>query len=124
MDKAKNTPLDWSEDKLQMVSYVWFNNTYPEYRGLLFHVANGGSRNKVEAAKLEKMGVYPGVADLLCFIGEPSALELKRPDGRGSQSPAQKKWQEKWESSGREYVIFNDLEDIQDYLKKKVDRYK
>lgn len=122
MKKANNPETwKWSEDVLQMKVYVWFNNTYPEYAGMLFHVPNGGKRSKVEAMKFERMGVYPGVADLLGFIGPPFALELKRPDGKNGQGPAQKKWQEKWESHGKEYVIMNDFDLIKEYLIEKVE---
>ena len=53
-----------------------------QYRHVLFfHVPNGGARWKREAGKLKRMGVLPGVPDLLIF--EPRggfhglAIELK-----------------------------------------------
>jgi hypothetical protein len=54
-----------SEDRIQQECYRWFHNTYPELRGLLFHVPNGGKRDGREAKKLKTMGVVPGVADLI-----------------------------------------------------------
>lgn len=46
-----------------------------------WHTPNGGLRNKVEAAKMVRMGVLPGVSDFL-LVGPPAgrlhALELKR----------------------------------------------
>lgn len=46
------------------------------------HIPNGGSRNKIEAARLKAQGVKPGVPDLM-FIhdGHPYFLELKRERG-------------------------------------------
>ena len=41
----------------------WHKNTYPELKWL-YHVPNGGSRNKQEAVKLKQMGVKAGVSDL------------------------------------------------------------
>ena len=41
MNKAKNTPHSWSEDRFQQECFVWFWNAYPQYRGLLFSVPNG-----------------------------------------------------------------------------------
>ena len=41
----------------------WNMNRYPELRWL-FHVPNGGSRNKQEAVKFKQMGVKAGVSDL------------------------------------------------------------
>ena len=41
----------------------WNMNRYPELRWL-FHVPNGGSRNRAEAVKFKQMGVKAGVSDL------------------------------------------------------------
>jgi hypothetical protein len=123
MKKAANTPLKWSEDRLQQEIFRWFNNSYPEYRGLLFHVPNGGSRNPIEAKKLKFMGVTPGVSDLICLIGRCAFLELKRPDGKGGQSLKQKKWQRIVEARGFEYRILNDLEEAKEWIKYKIAKF-
>jgi hypothetical protein len=48
-----------------------------------FHVPNGGKRAISEAAKMKRMGVLPGVPDLLLLrAGELFALELKAEQGR------------------------------------------
>ena len=55
-----------SEDTEQINVVSWANwnvNRYPELRWL-FHVPNGGSRNKQEAVKFKQMGVKAGV--LIC----------------------------------------------------------
>lgn len=55
-----------SEDTEQIAVIQWsqYNmNKYPELRWL-FHVPNGGSRNKQEAVKFKQMGVKAGVSDL------------------------------------------------------------
>jgi hypothetical protein len=50
-----------------------------------FHVPNGGSRGKVEAAQFKAMGVRAGVADLILVHDRRIfALELKAPGGRAS----------------------------------------
>ena len=41
----------------------WMEKQHPELK-LLFHIPNGGSRNKAEAANLKAQGVKPGVPDL------------------------------------------------------------
>lgn len=41
----------------------WNTGKYPELKWL-YHVPNGGSRNKQEAVKLKQMGVKAGVSDL------------------------------------------------------------
>jgi hypothetical protein len=51
-----------------------------------FHVPNGGSRGKIEAAKFKAMGVRAGVSDLiLVHTGRVFALELKAERGRASK---------------------------------------
>lgn len=55
-----------SEDTEQINVVSWANwnmNRYPELKWL-FHVPNGGSRNKAEAVKFKQMGVKAGVSDL------------------------------------------------------------
>lgn len=55
-----------SEDTEQINVIMWANrniSTYPELKWL-FHIPNGGSRNKLEAVKLKQMGVKAGVSDL------------------------------------------------------------
>jgi hypothetical protein len=103
--------------------FVWFQNTHQKYHGLLFHVANENQSGK-RGKKLQMMGQVPGVADLLCFASEePYAIELKRPDGKGSQSPAQKKWQKQWESMGRQYFVMNDFEEIKQLINDRIAGY-
>lgn len=51
-------------EQINVVSWAnWNANHYPELRWL-FHVPNGGSRNKQEAVKFKQMGVKAGVSDL------------------------------------------------------------
>jgi hypothetical protein len=54
---------------------------------LWLHVPNGEKRNKITGAKLKRLGVLPGAADLLLWHkGYSFALELKAPGGRLSES--------------------------------------
>ncbi len=115
MQKAKNTPHSWSEDKLQMNVFVWYQNTYKHLHGLLFHVPNENQDGK-RGKKMQFMGVVPGVADLLFFVGTPTALELKRPDGKNNISPAQKKWRDQWTAAGNCYFVFNDELEIKNFI--------
>ena len=48
--------------------------SHPELK-LLFHIPNGGSRNKIEAAKLKAQGVKPGVPDICLPVPWLSALK-------------------------------------------------
>lgn len=53
-DMEQINVIQWAE---------WNTNHYPELKWL-YHVPNGGSRNKAEAIKFKQMGVKAGVSDL------------------------------------------------------------
>lgn len=84
-----------NEDQFQALVYRYINHNYPILRKFIFHVPNGGSRDKREGMKLKAIGVLPGCPDLIC-VKPLFALELKMPNG--TQSPAQKQIQELWGS--------------------------
>ena len=102
------------EDRLQAACVTWFRLQYPQLQTLLFAVPNGGSRNKIEAAKLKATGVTPGVADLIFLIAKQGynnlLIEMKTPSGR--QSPVQRDWQEKAEAAGSKYVICRSVDEF------------
>tara|TARA_R110000851_G_scaffold332337_1_gene508162 strand:- start:4515 stop:4850 length:336 start_codon:yes stop_codon:yes gene_type:complete len=93
-----------SEDRLQIDCYMWFHNKYPNLRGLLFHVPNGGSRSKREGAKFKAMGVYPGVSDFL-FIYDNKLYCIELKIQKGKQSKVQKKWEDTVLNEGCIYNI-------------------
>jgi len=100
----------------------WFRYQYPQFAKLLFHVPNGGGRNKIEAKLLQDEGVTPGVSDLILLVpckGYASlCIEMKSETGK--QSPDQKEWQQECERVGNKYVLANDIEvfikEINNYL--------
>jgi len=68
---------------------------HPELR-LLFHAANGGRRNKAEAARLKAQGVKAGVPDILLDVARGGyhglRIELKRDDGKSNPTAEQQRW--------------------------------
>lgn len=76
--------MNYIETKHQIALVDWARKK-KQIADLLYHPANGGKRNKREAAKLKRMGVLAGVPDL--FLSFPAKslhglyLELKREDG-------------------------------------------
>jgi hypothetical protein len=75
----------------------------------LVHVPNGEYRPKTTAARLQRMGVQPGVPDFLLFWASGPqhvglALELKRPSRQserdGGVSRDQARWLDHLESQG------------------------
>lgn len=88
-----------SEAEMQAEIFQYFWNEYPETRRLIFHVPNGGSRNKIEAVRLRAQGVVKGVSDLICLgINGMVAIELKVQGG--VVGPEQKKVHDLWRSKG------------------------
>lgn len=97
-----------TEEQFTAECFRWWDVCYPEYRGLLFHVPNGGARRFIEANKFKAMGVFPGVSDfILLWKGTAHCLELKV--GEGKQSKAQEYWQSMVESEKIKYYLIKDL---------------
>jgi len=114
----RKKPRD-EEHQLQCACVKWFNLQYPEYRGLLFAVPNGGARSKATAGKLKAEGVVAGVSDLILLV--PSygygglCIEMKTP--KGKQSPEQKEWQNKVEGQGYDYRLCRSLDEFMTEIK-------
>ena len=99
--KERKTPdgriqLTGSEDAEQEKVVCWaklMSNAYPDLE-LLYHVPNGGSRNKAEVSKLKRMGVRAGVPDLVLPVPRAGYaglyIELKVGENRPSNN--QKDW--------------------------------
>ena len=60
--------MEHKEDDLQMACVRWFDLQFSVLSWALFHVPNGGFRNRHEAARFKAMGVRSGVPDLLLLI--------------------------------------------------------
>lgn len=94
-----------SEGEEQATLFSWAqmqSRRRPELK-LLFHIPNGGSRNKIEAARLKAQGVKPGVPDLFLPVARGVwfglFIELKRQKG-GRVSDQQRRWIEELERQG------------------------
>lgn len=111
------------EDDEQIAFINWFKYKYKDY--LIFSIPNGGSRNKIEASKLKKTGLTPGIPDLIILMPNKEILflEMKRQKG-GILSPVQKTIIKIIESFGFTVLIgygFLDAKSkFEDYLLQKV----
>lgn len=80
---------------------------WPELE-LMFHVPNGGSRNKVEAARLKAQGVKAGVPDIFLPVARKGwhglFIELKRLVG-GKVSPEQEMMIKRLNEQGYRAVV-------------------
>ncbi len=87
---------------------------------LIYAVPNGGSRNPREAATLRKEGVLPGVPDI--SVDEPRKgfhglkIEMKRKDGKGVLSSAQKKVMRQMADRGYACVVCHGADEAWDAL--------
>lgn len=108
------------EHILQTACVNYFAYAYPHLRGLLFAVPNGGRRDAVTGARLKAEGVVAGVADLILLYPAHglSALCIEMKTERGSQSPAQQRWQRLVTSLGNSrYVVCRSFDAFKDILK-------
>ena len=72
----------------QILFVNWMRKNYKEHR--IFHIGNGGLRNKAIALKMKNLGVSAGIPDL-CIPSLRMYIEMKRSDG-GVVSKEQKDW--------------------------------
>lgn len=106
-----------SESALQVECFTWFHNTYPNLRGLLFSVPNGGLRSKCEAARLKLEGLTPGVPDLLFFYQKNLyPFELKTASGTLSQE--QIAIHNLWGAHGIEVTIIRDTDTFKQQIQR------
>lgn len=112
------------EHNLQTACVNWFRYQYPTFSKMLIAVPNGGRRDAITGAMLKAEGVLAGVADLILLIPNRRyhslLIELKTKSG--TQSKAQKEWQQEVERLGySKYILVRSIEefinDINDYLK-------
>lgn len=100
-----------TEINLHSLCFIWFHNTYPEHRQMLFHV-NNKARNAIEGNRFKAMGVVKGVSDLVLILPKKVVfLELKTETG--IQSPEQKEFEKKVTARGHEYIIIRSLPQFQ-----------
>lgn len=115
------------EEDLQRECVQWFRDSYPELAPLLFHPNNEpffGGRGKTEqqkaiaGARAKRIGVVPGVADLILMMPNNChhalAIEMKTISGR--QSDTQKHWQKAVEAQGYRYEVVRSLDRFKEIM--------
>lgn len=101
------------ESKLQSTCVRWFKYQYPQY--IIFAVPNGGSRNVLEAKRLQQEGVLAGVSDLI-VIAQNKVLFIEMKHGKGKQTDKQKDFQNKVENLGFNYYVCNSFDTFKDLV--------
>lgn len=120
--KSRRHPRE-EEHRIQCACVRWFNLYFPNLRGRLFAVPNGGRRDAITAAKLKAEGVVAGVADLILLKSNKhfGALLIEMKTLKGRQRDSQKQWQNSVCSLGEyKYVVCRSLDDfikeVSDYI--------
>ena len=111
------------ESNLQIACFSWFSLQYPQLKGFLFHIPNGGFRGKQEAIRFKCMGVTPGVADLFLMIPSKGfhGLFIEMKTDNGKMSDYQQLFCSRCTGVGYKYAICRNLDQFMDevlhYLK-------
>ena len=104
-----------TEGRIQAECFQWFNNNFPNLRGLMYHVPNGGLMKGSTGNRLKAMGVVAGVPDLeFHFWKRTFFLECKTPTGRVSKE--QVKIHSILDDHGFRVFVFRSLEDFKNII--------
>jgi hypothetical protein len=100
----KNLPTK-PETKIQSACVLWFRMQYPDI--VIYAIPNGGKRDKITAAILQREGVLEGVADLFIMhaVLPYNGYYIETKTVKGSQSDEQKAFQAKAEAAGYKYDL-------------------
>ena len=104
------------EDGLQRAAIELCNRKYR--RDLMaYHTPNGGYRTRIEAARLQGLGVLAGVPDITLAIrgGRLGYIELKTPKGR--LSTAQIIFRAAAEGLGIPWVVCRSISEVDEAVK-------
>lgn len=92
---------------------------YCEYRHIpMFHIPNGGSRNKREAKNLKRQGVKAGVPDLFFPVAKRGYhglfIEMKSETGRPTDK--QREWLDLLNAKGYKAVVCHGFDEAKERL--------
>jgi len=110
--KKTAKPAKQSERSLHMHCQQWLEKSGWWDKLLIFHVPNERRGGIGAMMHFKRLGVRPGVADYLVFVGfRACAIELKDKDGE--MSIAQKEFKHLWEDTGKPYLVVRTLDEFQ-----------
>lgn len=103
-----------SEEQQCLIRWAAHKSRFCRELDLLYHIPNGGSRNKSEAGRFKAEGVKAGVPDLCLPVARGGYhgmyIELKRQKG-GRTSPAQERWMKALREQGYFVMLCEGWED-------------
>ena len=120
------------ESKIQQEIFIYWHNTYPET--VIHSVPNGigftipeiipirfhAAIKKAIAMAIDmmkKVGLVPGVADLIIHLPNAKCVMCEVKTEIGTQSPAQKKIEAKIKAMGGNYILVRSLFDFKEKIK-------
>ena len=100
-----------SEDRIISDCHIWLHNTYPDFRGCFWHIANERKVTAIQGAILKAKGVVSGVPDYVFnFCGKTYYFEFKT--DKGILSENQKKVHNSLKKQGFEVYIIRSFDDF------------
>lgn len=91
--RKKPTPHEGNEQEALFRWAAFIRGRLPEIE-LLYHIPNGGSRNRIEAANLKRQGVKAGVPDLCLPVARSDfhGLYIEMKAGKNTTTEKQEEW--------------------------------
>ena len=91
--RKKPTPHEGNEQEALFQWAAFIRGRFPEI-DLLYHIPNGGSRNRIEAANLKRQGVKAGVPDLCLPVARSGfhGLFIEMKAGKNTTTEKQEEW--------------------------------
>lgn len=110
-----------SEATEQEALITWcriFENRYPELK-MIYHIPNGGSRNRLEAANLKRQGVKAGVPDLCLPVPKDGyhGLYIEMKYGKNKPTDNQEEWMERLRQYGYRTVVCYGADEARETIK-------
>lgn len=110
-----------SEATEQEALITWcriFENRYPELK-MIYHIPNGGSRNRLEAANLKRQGVKAGVPDLCLPVPKDGyhGLYIEMKYGKNKTTGNQEEWLESLRQYGYKTEVCYGADEARETIK-------
>ena len=114
------SPRQRIEEQHQIALVAWFRFQYPEFKDLLYIIANGENVGARRMARLKRLGLVPGMPDLMLAVTTNTApglyIEMKSPTGRLQDS--QRNIHEQLRNQKYKVIVCYNWDDAKQEIKK------
>lgn len=109
-----------AKEQTKLFSWITFARAAIPELDMLYHIPNGGSRNKIEAANLKRQGVRAGVPDLCLPVacGNYHGLYIELKYGKNTPTEKQKDWLRRLRAQGYAVAVCYGWEQAKHVLEK------